>query len=385
MRKAVVIGGSNGIGLAVACKLAREGKHVIIVDKCKPDIEEIEFSYKYIQTDLVDFDAALFEELSKDVEIDTLFISAGIGRICDFDKLCTTEIDKLFKINCVSITKILRIFYSRIQSNEDFYVGVMGSIAGFVGSPMFSVYSATKASVCKLIEAINAELESNGYNNRILNVSPGNIKGTAFYGEKNNISLISVLAEKIVAKISERAELYIPDYEEVYKGVIDRYLSDSHRFALESYEYKKQSGRAADKSPIVIGYLSGTFDLFHVGHLNLVRRAKAECDYLIVGVHPDASHKGKETVISFEERMAVVGACRYVDKVVPSCSEDSDAWGVHHFHKLFVGSDYKGTERFKNYENYFLDKDVEIVYFPYTKEICSTKIREIIKNKKEGK
>lgn len=124
-----------------------------------------------------------------------------------------------------------------------------------------------------------------------------------------------------------------------------------------------------------IGYLSGTFDLFHIGHLNLLRRAKEECDYLIVGVHRDASHKGKEVFIPFEERMKIVEACRYVDKVVESCREDSDAWNRWYYNRLFVGSDYKGTERFERYEKFFADKGVQIVYFPYTKGTSKMKLR----------
>ena len=130
-----------------------------------------------------------------------------------------------------------------------------------------------------------------------------------------------------------------------------------------------------------IGYLSGTFDLFHVGHLRLLERAKQYCDYLIVGVHPDASHKGKETFIPFEERMEVVGGCKYVDRVVQSCLEDSDAWEKWHFDCLFVGSDYKGTERFARYEAFFADKGVQIIYFPYTQGTSSTQIRNCILQK----
>lgn len=96
--------------------------------------------------------------------------------------------------------------------------------------------------------------------------------------------------------------------------------------------------------------MSGTFDLFHVGHLNSLRRAKEQCDYLIVGVHPNASHKGKKTFISFQERLDIIASISYVDKAVESFPEDSDAWNIYHYDKLFVGSDYKGTERFKNYE-----------------------------------
>ena len=84
------------------------------------------------------------------------------------------------------------------------------------------------------------------------------------------------------------------------------------------------------------------------------------------------------TFIPFEDRMAVVGACKYVDKVVPSCAEDSDAWEKWHYHRLFVGSDYKGTERFLRYEAFFADKNVEIVYFPYTQGTSSTQIRKTI-------
>ena len=129
---------------------------------------------------------------------------------------------------------------------------------------------------------------------------------------------------------------------------------------------------------MVIGYLSGTFDLFHIGHLNLIRRAKEQCDYLIVAVHDSGKWKGKETFIPFEERKEIVGACRYVDQVVDSPVEDSDAWELYHFDKLFVGSDYKGSERFQRYEEFFKDKGVEIVYFPYTQSTSSTQIRALI-------
>lgn len=129
---------------------------------------------------------------------------------------------------------------------------------------------------------------------------------------------------------------------------------------------------------MVTGYLSGTFDLFHIGHLNLIRRAKEQCDYLIVAVHDSGKWKGKETFIPFSERKEIVGACRYVDKVVDSPVEDSTAWEIYHYDKLFVGSDYKGTERFNRYEEFFRDKGVEIVYFPYTQSTSSTQIRQLI-------
>ena len=125
----------------------------------------------------------------------------------------------------------------------------------------------------------------------------------------------------------------------------------------------------------------GTFDLFHIGHLNLLRRAKEQCDYLGVGVHQSGAGKGKETFIPFEERLEIVANCQYVDKAVQSFTEDSDAYDAFHYDKLFVGSDYKGTERFMRYEEYFKDKGVQIVYFPYTQGTSSTQLREKLKGK----
>ena len=102
------------------------------------------------------------------------------------------------------------------------------------------------------------------------------------------------------------------------------------------------------------------------------------CDYLIVGVHKSGSWKGKQTFIPFEERLEIVKNIRYVDMAVESFTEDADAWEMYHYDKLFVGSDYKGTERFERYERYFADKGVEIIYFPYTQGTSSTQIRKTV-------
>lgn len=383
MKKAVVVGGSNGIGLAIANQLLTKDYHILLLDKAEPDSAALANSDRvtYYPCNLLDFNESLFLELSRDPDVEVLMITAGFGTVADFEYLHPAEIKNLLQVNTTAGIQIVRYFYDKLKSDKPFYCGMMGSIAGLVSSPMFSVYAASKAAVCRFIESVNIELEVSGAANRILNVSPGSIKGTKFNGGENDPALTRELAEQIVANLLSRNTLFIPEYDEIFKGVIDRYQADPHGYGLHSYQYKKDSGRAVSKSRVRIGYLSGTFDLFHVGHLNLIKRAKAQCDYLIVGVHPDASHKGKVTFIPYEERLAVVGACRYVDKAVPSCAEDSDAWDLHHFHKLFVGSDYKGTERFLRYEEYFKDKDVEIVYFPYTQSTSSTQIRNTIVQK----
>ena len=130
-----------------------------------------------------------------------------------------------------------------------------------------------------------------------------------------------------------------------------------------------------------IGYTTGVYDLFHVGHLNLLRRAKEQCDYLIVGVTVDelVAYKHKKAVIPFEERRAIVEAIRYVDKVVPQVSMDKiQAWKEYQFDVMFVGDDWKGTEKWNKYEEQFKELGVEIIYFPYTKGTSSTLLNEVL-------
>lgn len=376
---AIVIGGSNGIGLAISKKLVESGYAVKILDICEPD-PKVEFSsdmVSYIYCDLADFDKELFDSISADPSVSTLVITSGIGRVCSFENLHYAEIKKTMRINAESVLEIISAFYGKIKSDKPFYTCVMGSIAGLVSSPLFSAYAASKAAVCRFCESLNAELAAKGISNRILNVSPGSIKGTKFNGGENDILLLENLAQEIMERMFNSEELYIPDYEKTFKGVIERYNSDTKEFGMQSYKYKTESGRLKDEKRVVIGYLSGTFDLFHVGHLNLLRRAKQQCDYLIVGVHESGAWKGKETFIPLEDRMEIVKACKYVDKVVVSEPEDCDAWYKYHYTKLFVGSDYKGTERFNRYEEILKGK-AEIVYFPYTKGVSSSDIRQKI-------
>ncbi len=136
------------------------------------------------------------------------------------------------------------------------------------------------------------------------------------------------------------------------------------------------------------GYATGVFDLFHIGHLNLLRRAKEHCDRLIVGVSTDAlvSYKNKRAVIPFEERKAIVEAIRYVDSVVAQENMDKmEAWRRLHFDVMFVGDDWKGTEKWNEYERQFREVGVEIVYFPYTKGTSSTLINETLLKLREDK
>ncbi|MCR4926343.1 MAG: adenylyltransferase/cytidyltransferase family protein [Lachnospiraceae bacterium] len=134
---------------------------------------------------------------------------------------------------------------------------------------------------------------------------------------------------------------------------------------------------------MVIGYTTGVYDMFHIGHLNLIRRAKEQCDYLIVGVSTDelVKHdKNKTPVIPYEERAAIIGALKYVDKVVPQPDKNKvGAWEKYHFDKMFVGDDWKGTDAWKRFEEQFRPLGVEIVYLPHTDGISSTLLTGVIK------
>lgn len=131
---------------------------------------------------------------------------------------------------------------------------------------------------------------------------------------------------------------------------------------------------------MTIGYTTGVFDMFHIGHLNILQRAKAQCDYLIVGVSTDElvfQEKHKKPIIPFADRCAIVEAIKYVDQIVPQHDKNKfAAWQRLHFNKMFVGSDWQGTPQWKGYEQQFSDTDVKIVYLSHTDGISSTILRE---------
>lgn len=133
----------------------------------------------------------------------------------------------------------------------------------------------------------------------------------------------------------------------------------------------------------IIGYTTGVYDMFHIGHLNILRRAKEQCDFLIVGVSTDElvqKDKNKTPIISFSERFEIIKELRCVDMVVPQYNKDKmEAWNMHHFDKMFVGSDWEGTPQWKHFEEQFKPLGVEIVYIPHTDGISSTILTEVVK------
>ncbi|MBC1561964.1 adenylyltransferase/cytidyltransferase family protein [Listeria booriae] len=130
-----------------------------------------------------------------------------------------------------------------------------------------------------------------------------------------------------------------------------------------------------------IGYTTGVYDMFHIGHLNLLKRAKAQCDYLIVGVTIDelVSYKKKQAVIPFEERIEIVKHISYVDEVVPQVNMNKmEAWQRLGFDAIFVGDDWKGSDTWNQFEADFSKVGVTIEYLSYTKGTSSTQLRQTL-------
>lgn len=131
-----------------------------------------------------------------------------------------------------------------------------------------------------------------------------------------------------------------------------------------------------------IGYTTGVYDLFHIGHLNILRRAKEQCDYLIVGVSTDElveSYKHKRPVVPFAERKAIVEAIRYVDQVVAQTTMDKlMAWRELHFDAVFHGDDWKGSSMYNDIEKKLAEVGCELVFLPHTQGVSSTSLAQAL-------
>lgn len=242
MKRTLVIGGANGIGLSIAKELTsqKECEKVYIVDKVPLASAYQEEKIEHFVFDLTSADYSFFDRFT---DIDSLMITAGFGKLSLFKDLDEQHIINSFHVNTIACIRIIKRFYDRLLQNEDFYCGVMVSIAGFMSSPFFSVYAATKAALKVFIESVNVELEKSGTTNRILNVSPGSIKGTSFNQGVTDLQQTKQLANEIITHLMNKDDLFIPQYEEVFKEVLTRYQKDFREEGRHSYEYKVMSGR----------------------------------------------------------------------------------------------------------------------------------------------
>ena len=133
----------------------------------------------------------------------------------------------------------------------------------------------------------------------------------------------------------------------------------------------------------VIGYTQGTYDMFHIGHLNLIKNAKRRCNYLIVGVNTDElvqSYKNKKPIVPLAERAEIVRAIKYVDEVIVTDTLDKkEVWDRIRFDEIYIGDDWKGNARWEQTGKELAELGAKLVFLPYTKDTSSTMLREKLK------
>ncbi|MDE7267402.1 MAG: adenylyltransferase/cytidyltransferase family protein [Lachnospiraceae bacterium] len=156
----------------------------------------------------------------------------------------------------------------------------------------------------------------------------------------------------------------------------------------QRFSHSEPVANKANEKKYNIGYVAGVFDLFHIGHLNLLRRAKEQCNYLIVGVVTDEGvikHKKSNPKIPYEERVAIVRACRYVDEAVeiPLDNGDTDeAYRRYRFDAQFSGSDYADDPKWQAKKDFLQMHGADLVFFPYTEGISTTQLKDMVNDEK---
>lgn len=242
MKRILVVGGANGVGLAIVQEMARRNttEIVYVVDKAVLPDEYAHPKIVSFQFDLTTEDYSFFDRFD---DVDSMMITAGFGRLALFKDVPERYIIDSFNVNTIPVLRLIKRFYPKLEAKEDFYCGVMDSIAGWMSSPFFAVYGATKAALKIFIESVNVELLKSGTTNQILNVSPGTIKGTGFYAGKTNLEELRNLTFEILSRLESKDDVFIPRYEEVFKEVLQRYHDDFRKEGAHSYEYKKNSIR----------------------------------------------------------------------------------------------------------------------------------------------
>lgn len=367
-KRVLIVGGTKGLGLSMAHNLCKDNT-VYIAGRSDPKFPNVQYLF---------FDARYpaLDTLPKN--IDLLIVSCGTGKVSEFFEQTTYEIKNQFQVNCVVPILLIKEYYDRLISNKTKII-VMSSINSYIVSPLFSVYGASKTALSCFISNLNEEMEQENCFNKITNIVSTYIDGTSFYGEITNLEKINHITRYILDAIENNSEFFYYPSKELCLSIIEKYKQDTKLFAKNYYKDKKNRLLKLNNKNTIIGYLSGSFDYLHIGHINIIKQAKKLCDYLIVGVHKDGSHKNKMLHLSLLDRIETVKSIVYVDEVIVAGREDIDAYDNIKYDILFVGDDYKNSERFNAYESFFKNSNTKIIYLPYTNIISSTQIREINK------
>lgn len=237
IKRVLIVGGANGIGLAIAEELASRSTTEIVYVVDKAPLAK-EYRHPKIESFLFDLSSQDYSFFRNFDDINALVITAGFGRLAHFRDVSEQHIIESFNVNTISVLRLIKLFYSKIEDSNDFYCGVMVSIAGWMSSPLYAVYGATKAALKVFIESINVELTKAESPNRVLDVSPGSIRGTSFNNGKTDLSQMTDLVKEILFHLEQKDDLFIPKYDEIFKEVLQRYHDDFRKEGSHSYDYK---------------------------------------------------------------------------------------------------------------------------------------------------
>ena len=250
IQRPLIIGGANGIGLAIATAFSHDDaiSRVSIVDKLPVCPEHMHSKFETFCFDLTEDDYSFFDRFT---DVDAVMVTAGFGYLQTFADNDENVITKSFAVNAIPPLRIAHRFYPRLLGKEPFRMGIMSSITGFLSSPFYAVYGATKAALRSFIESVNAELTKTGTSNRILCVAPGSISGTSFNGQPTHVEELLPLAQEIIIHLEHGDDLFIPHYDDIFRAVLQRYHEDFRAEGLRSYDYKVRSGRIALQPPAI--------------------------------------------------------------------------------------------------------------------------------------
>lgn len=241
---------------------------------------------------------------------------------------------------------------------------------------------------CKNLKDITKE-ESEDLQ-KIIKVVENTLKKAFDYDVINYLALMMV-DKHVHFHVIPRYERHIEFADEVWKdagwpGVPNLNFSNKNENLLIEVLNKLKSNLVFDSyssnKKYKIGYTTGVFDLFHIGHLNIIRKAKECCDFLIVGVSTDENvmnYKNKKPIIPYEERAAIIESLKFVNRVVPQVNMDKlQAWENLKFDVVFHGDDWKGSSMYNEIEQQFKEVGVDMFFFPYTKGTSSTKLSSVL-------
>jgi len=236
MKKIVIIGGTSGLGLSLAIELRNRfiNKNILVVGQTRPKDLCDKFNLDFLK---IDFSSPHYDwNFCSDSNF--IIYSAGVGQITNFDEIEEKDINRTISINATNAIHLINSKKKELISKNNCQISIVTSIAGKIPSPLFALYAASKALVSSYISSINIELGKRETKNRIIEIAPGYIDGTAFYGQKTNIDKLIILSKKILNEIEKKKYLIIPQDEKMYLEILERANKKPFEFGNQSYDYK---------------------------------------------------------------------------------------------------------------------------------------------------